>query len=54
MAGQFIVDKLAAKYGKPKGKIVEIRGLLGVEGEINRYGGAHEVFEQLSGNQSGA
>ena len=46
MAGQFIVDKLTAKYGKPKGKIVEIRGLLGVEGEINRYGGAHEVFQQ--------
>jgi ribose transport system substrate-binding protein len=46
MAGQFIVDKLAAKYGKPKGKIVELRGLLGVEGEINRYGGAHEVFQQ--------
>src|SRR5271154_622579 len=46
LAGQFIVDKLKAKYGKPKGKIVELRGLLGVEAEINRYGGAHEVFDR--------
>ena len=46
LAGQFIADKLAAKYGKPKGKIVELRGLLGVEAEINRYGGAHEVFDK--------
>jgi ribose transport system substrate-binding protein len=45
-AGQFIVDKLTAKYGKPKGSIVEIRGLLGVEGEINRYAGAHEIFDK--------
>jgi ribose transport system substrate-binding protein len=49
MAGQFIVDRLTAKFGKPKGKIVEIRGLLGVEGEINRYGGAHEVFDKNPG-----
>jgi ribose transport system substrate-binding protein len=46
MAGQFIVDKLTAKYGKAKGSIVEIRGLLGVEGEINRYAGAHEIFDK--------
>ena len=45
-AGQFITDHLASKYGKPKGKIVELRGLLGVEAEINRYGGAHEVFDR--------
>lgn len=45
-AGQFIADHLASKYGKPKGKIVELRGLLGVEAEINRYGGAHEVFDR--------
>jgi ribose transport system substrate-binding protein len=46
LAGQFIADRLAAKYGKPQGKIVELRGLLGVEAEINRYGGAHEVFDR--------
>ena len=36
MAGQFIVDHLTKKYGKPKGNVVAMRGLLGVEGEINR------------------
>src|ERR1022692_1093292 len=34
MAGEFIVDYLRRKYGEPKGKIVQLRGLLGVEGEI--------------------
>jgi ribose transport system substrate-binding protein len=46
MAGQFIVDYLSKKYGHPKGKIVQIRGLLGVEGEIERYGGAQEVLSK--------
>src|SRR5690242_12467476 len=31
LAGQFIVDRLAQKYGKPKGNVVAMRGLLGVE-----------------------
>jgi ribose transport system substrate-binding protein len=44
MAGEFIVDYLTKKYGQPKGKIVQIRGLLGVEGEINRDGGGKAVF----------
>ena len=44
MAGEFIVDYLRRKYGEPKGKIVQLRGLLGVEGEINRDGGAKAVF----------
>jgi ribose transport system substrate-binding protein len=44
MAGQFIVDHLTKKYGRPKGNVVAIRGLLGVEGEINRDRGAREVF----------
>lgn len=44
MAGQFIVDALAKKYGKAKGKVVQMRGLLGVEGEIKRDSGAKEVF----------
>jgi ribose transport system substrate-binding protein len=46
MAGQFIVDYLSKKYGRPKGNVVAIRGLLGVEGEINRDRGAREVFAQ--------
>lgn len=46
LAGRFIVDRLTKKYGKPRGKIVAMRGLLGVEGEINRDRGAKEVFDQ--------
>jgi ribose transport system substrate-binding protein len=46
MAGRFIVDQLTKKYGKPRGKVVAVRGLLGVEGEINRDRGAKEVFSQ--------
>ena len=49
MAGNFIVNYLKKKYGSPRGNIVEIRGLLGVEGEINRYAGAHEVFTKYPG-----
>ncbi|HLV86218.1 MAG TPA: substrate-binding domain-containing protein [Candidatus Sulfotelmatobacter sp.] len=45
MAGQFIVDSLNKKYGKAQGKIVEIRGLLGVEAEMERYNGAHDVLK---------
>ncbi len=46
LAGKFIVDHLTKKYGKPKGRIVAMRGLLGVEGEINRDRGAKEIFGQ--------
>jgi ribose transport system substrate-binding protein len=49
MAGQFVVDSLNKKYGKPQGKIVEIRGLLGVEAEMDRYNGAHEVLKVYPG-----
>jgi ribose transport system substrate-binding protein len=49
MAGQFIVDSLNHKYGKPEGKVVEIRGLLGVEAEMERYKGAHEVLKAYPG-----
>ncbi len=48
LAGQFIVDQLQKKYGQPKGNVVAIRGLLGVEGEINREKGAKEVLEKYS------
>src|ERR1043166_6089804 len=46
LAGQFVVDHLTKKYGAPKGNIVAMRGLLGVEGEINRDRGAKEVFDK--------
>jgi ABC-type sugar transport system substrate-binding protein len=40
------VDYLKKKYGAPRGNIVQLRGLLGVEGEINRYEGAQEVLSK--------
>ena len=46
LAGQFIVDHLQKKYGKPAGNVVAMRGLLGVEGEINRDRGAKEVLDR--------
>jgi ribose transport system substrate-binding protein len=46
LAGQFIVDHLTKKYGKPRGDVVAMRGLLAVEGEINRERGAKEVFDK--------
>lgn len=46
-AGQFIVDALTKKFGRPRGNIVQMRGLLGVEGEINRDAGAREVFRKF-------
>jgi len=45
MAGQLIVDELTKRKGKPQGKLVEIRGLLGVEAEMERYNGAREVLK---------
>jgi ribose transport system substrate-binding protein len=49
--GQFIVDYLTKKHGEPKGKIVQIQGLLGVEGETNRNDGAKEVLDKHPGIQ---
>ncbi len=46
MAGEFIVKKLTEKYGEPKGRIVEIRGLLGVGAEMERFQGAHDVWDK--------
>jgi len=46
LAGQFIVDHLRQEYGAPKGNVVAMRGLLGVEGEINRERGAKEIFDK--------
>jgi ribose transport system substrate-binding protein len=44
MAGEFIRDYLVKKYKQPKGNVVEIQGLLGVEAAINRRKGADEVL----------
>ena len=46
MAGQFIVDHLTKEFGAPKGNVVIIRGLLGVEAQINRDGGAREILDR--------
>ena len=46
LAGQLIVDQLTKKYGTPKGNVVMLRGLPGVEAEINRDGGAREVLNR--------
>lgn len=50
-AGEFIADYLNKKYGSPKGRVVQLRGLLGVEGEINRDAGAKAVFAKYPGIQ---
>lgn len=44
MAGQWIVDHLTKKNGEPRGNLVEIRGMQGVEGAINRHAGAFSVL----------
>lgn len=49
LVGQFIAEKLQEKYGEPRGKVVEISGLKGVEAETNRREGAHEVWQQTPG-----
>jgi len=49
LAGQFIVDQLEKKNGKPAGNVVQMRGLLGVEGEIKRDAGAKEIFAKYPG-----
>ena len=49
LAGQYIADALKRKYGEVKGNIVAMRGLLGVEGEINRDKGAREIFAKYPG-----
>jgi ribose transport system substrate-binding protein len=47
LAGEFIVEHLKKKYGSPRGNVVQMRGLLGVEGEINRDAGAKAVLAQF-------
>jgi len=51
MAGEFIRDELIKRNGGPKGKVVEIRGLLGVEAQTERHEGAMGVFQATPGIQ---
>jgi ribose transport system substrate-binding protein len=46
LAGEFIVQYLTRKNGSPRGNIVDMQGLLGVEGEENRREGAWDVLKQ--------
>jgi ribose transport system substrate-binding protein len=46
MVGLFIVDQLTKKYGAPKGNVVVLRGLLGVEAQIDRDGGARDILNR--------
>jgi ribose transport system substrate-binding protein len=48
-AGEYIVDQLKKKNGKAAGNIVQMRGLLGVEGEMKRDAGAKEIFANYPG-----
>jgi ribose transport system substrate-binding protein len=46
LVGDYIVQHLTQKYGSPKGNIVDLQGLLGVEGEYNRNDGAWDVMKK--------
>jgi ribose transport system substrate-binding protein len=50
MAGEFIRDELTRRNGAARGKVVEIRGLLGVEAQTERHEGAHEVLDSPGGD----
>ncbi|MDR1789043.1 MAG: substrate-binding domain-containing protein [Opitutaceae bacterium] len=54
LAGEYIVELLKRKNGSPAGVVVEICGLKGVEAEINREGGAHDVWKNHPGIQVAA
>jgi ribose transport system substrate-binding protein len=45
-AGQFIVDTLTQKNGKPKGNVVVLEGIPGDETSLNRVGGAVSVIKK--------
>jgi ribose transport system substrate-binding protein len=46
LIGQDVVDFLTKKYGEPRGNVVELAGLKGVEAEANRKLGAHDVWDK--------
>jgi len=47
LVGLYIVDFLKSKYGEPRGRIVDIRGLAGVEGEVAREAGAFDILKKF-------
>jgi ABC-type sugar transport system substrate-binding protein len=48
-AGQAIVDALTAKYGEPRGKVLEVQGLMTQSLAQVRSAGFHEVVDQYPG-----
>lgn len=46
LAGHFIVDYLTRKHGEPKGNLVELTGMQGVQAASDRHSGAFEVLDQ--------
>lgn len=44
MAGDWIVAHLTEKYGEPRGSIVELQGMRGVEGAMNRHKGMRDAI----------
>jgi ribose transport system substrate-binding protein len=46
MVGKFLIDALKKKNGTPRGNVVFLRGLLGVEAEIHRDHGARDLLSQ--------
>jgi ribose transport system substrate-binding protein len=51
MAGDFIRDELIRRNREPRGRIVEIRGLLGVEAQQDRHDGVHDALRGDAGIQ---
>jgi ribose transport system substrate-binding protein len=49
LAGEYMVQLLIERNGAPEGNIVDLCGLLGVEGEVKRFNGAWDVFKQYPG-----
>jgi ribose transport system substrate-binding protein len=45
LVGQYIAEYLTQKYGEARGNVVELRGLLGVEGETKRENGAWDYLK---------
>ena len=48
-AGEYMAGLLIKKYGRPRGHIVDLRGLLGVEAEQSRFLGAWDSLSQHEG-----
>lgn len=49
MAGEFVVQKLTQRNGTARGKVVELRGMLGIAAEMERCNGARDVWKAHPG-----